>query len=129
MSAAGLTLGIYFHIIGNMETGKAVEALGALAQETRLAVFRMLVEAGPAGLPAGEISARLGLPAATASFHLAQLTRAGLLGSRTQGRFVIYSADFEHMNALLGFLTENCCGGASCAFAPQPVKAAKRKAT
>ncbi|HUJ86476.1 MAG TPA: metalloregulator ArsR/SmtB family transcription factor [Burkholderiales bacterium] len=112
-----------------METKQVVDALGALAQETRLAVFRMLVEAGPAGLPAGEISTRLGLPAATASFHLAQLTRAGLLASRTQGRFVIYSADFERMNALLGFLTENCCGGESCAPLPQPVKVVKRKAS
>ena len=110
-----------------METKQVVEALGALAQETRLAVFRMLVEAGPAGLPAGEISARLGLPAATASFHLAQLSRAGLLAARAQGRFVIYSADFERMNALLGFLTENCCGGQSCVPVPQPVKVVKRK--
>jgi len=125
----GLTSNRYFHILGNMETKQVVDALGALAQETRLAVFRMLVEAGPAGLPAGEISTRLGLPAATASFHLAQLTRAGLLASRTQGRFVIYSADFERMNALLGFLTENCCGGESCAPLPQPVKVVKRKAS
>jgi len=110
-----------------METKRVVEALGALAQETRLAAYRMLVEAGPAGLPAGEISARLGLPAATASFHLAQLSRAGLLASRAQGRFVIYSADFERMNALLGFLTENCCGGQSCVPVPQPVKVVKRK--
>jgi DNA-binding transcriptional ArsR family regulator len=124
-----LTLANYFHIVGNMETRQAVEALGALAQETRLAVFRMLVEAGPGGLAAGEISARLGLPAATASFHLAQLTRSGLLVSRTQGRFVIYSADFERMNALLAFLTDNCCGGESCAPVPKPVKVEKRKAS
>ncbi|MGH8737729.1 MAG: ArsR/SmtB family transcription factor [Burkholderiales bacterium] len=112
-----------------MEMKQAVIALGALAQETRLAVFRMLVEAGPGGMPAGEISARLGLPAATASFHLAQLSRAGLLASRAQGRFIIYSADFERMNALLGFLTENCCGGQSCVPVPQPVKVIKRKAS
>ncbi|MGA8005613.1 MAG: transcriptional regulator, partial [Burkholderiales bacterium] len=68
-----------------------------------------------------------GLPAATASFHLAQLARAGLLASRAQGRFVIYSADFERMNELLGFLTQNCCGGESCAPVAQPVKAMKRK--
>ena len=110
-----------------METKQAVNALGALAQETRLAVFRLLVGAGPAGLAAGEISARLGLPAATASFHLAQLSRAGLLASRTQGRFVIYSADYDCMNALLGFLTENCCGGQSCAPAAEPVKVLNRK--
>jgi ArsR family transcriptional regulator len=112
-----------------VETKQVVDALGALAQETRLAVYRMLVEAGPAGLPAGEISARLGLPAATASFHLAQLSRAGLLASRSQGRFVIYSADFGRMNELLAFLTENCCGGESCAPLPQPVKVLKRKAS
>jgi ArsR family transcriptional regulator len=110
-----------------METTQVVAALSALAQETRLAVYRMLVEAGPSGLPAGEISARLGLPAATASFHLAQLSRAGLLASRSQGRFVIYSADFGRMNELLGFLTENCCGGESCAPLPQPAKGLKRK--
>ncbi|MGA8051737.1 MAG: metalloregulator ArsR/SmtB family transcription factor, partial [Burkholderiales bacterium] len=101
-----------------METRQVIDALGALAHDTRLAVYRMLVEAGPAGLPAGEIGARLGLPPATASFHLAQLSRAGLLASRSQGRFVIYSADFGRMNALLGFLTDNCCGGASCAPVP-----------
>ncbi len=110
-----------------METKQVVEALSALAQETRLAVYRMLVQAGPSGLPAGEISARLGLPPATASFHLAQLSRAGLLASRSQGRFVIYSADFGRMNELLAFLTENCCGGESCAPTPQPVKVLKRK--
>jgi DNA-binding transcriptional ArsR family regulator len=117
----------HFHILGNVETKQAVTALAALAQDTRLAAYRMLVEAGPAGLPAGEISARLGLPAATASFHLAQLSRAGLLVSRPQGRFVIYSADFERMNALLGFLTDNCCGGESCAPVPQSLNALRRK--
>lgn len=110
-----------------METKQAVEALTALAQETRLAAYRMLVEAGAAGLPAGEISARLGLPAATASFHLAQLRRAGLLASRNEGRFVIYSADFARMNELLGFLTENCCGGESCVPDAQRLKLTKRK--
>ena len=112
-----------------METKQVIDALAALAQETRLAAFRLLVQAGPGGLPAGEISARLGLPAATASFHLAQLSRAGLLASRTQGRFVIYSADFGRMNELLGFLTENCCGGESCAPVAQPVKTLNRKAS
>jgi len=110
-----------------METKQVIDALGALAHDTRLAVYRMLVEAGPTGLPAGEIGARLGLPPATASFHLAQLSRAGLLASRAQGRFVIYSADFGRMNALLGYLTDNCCGGESCTPASQPVKTMKRK--
>ena len=89
-------------------------ALAALAQETRLAVYRMLVQAGPEGLPAGEIAGRLALPPATASFHLSQLSHAGLLQSRAQGRFVIYSADFGCMNDLLAFLTDNCCGGQTC---------------
>ena len=87
----------------------------ALAQETRLKVYRLLVEAGPDGLPAGRIGEELALPAPTLSFHLAQLARAGLAQSRQDGRFVIYNADFQNMNALVGYLTENCCGGRSCA--------------
>ena len=98
-----------------METTQAVRALSALAQESRLAIFRLLVQAGPAGLAAGTIGEKLALPPATLSFHLAGLTRAGLAQSRQEGRFVIYSASFEVMNALVTFLTENCCGGATCA--------------
>jgi ArsR family transcriptional regulator, arsenate/arsenite/antimonite-responsive transcriptional repressor len=98
-----------------MEMNQAVEALSALAQETRLKVYRLLVEAGREGLPAGSISEELDLPPATLSFHLAHLTRAGLARGRQEGRFVIYSADFDNMNALVGYLTENCCGGRSCA--------------
>ena len=94
---------------------KAIEALSALAQETRLRVHRLLVEAGPKGLAAGQIGEKLDLPPATLSFHLAHLTRAGLATYRQEGRFVIYSADFDSMNALVGYLTENCCGGQSCA--------------
>ena len=94
---------------------KAVDALAALAQETRLGVYRLLVEAGPEGLPAGRIGEDMKLPPATLSFHLAHLTRAGLARSRQDGRFVFYSADFASMNALVGYLTENCCGGQSCA--------------
>ena len=101
-----------------METIAAIKALGALAQETRLGIFRMLVQAGPDGLPAGEIAGRLGLAAPAASFHLAQLSHAGLARSRSQGRFVIYSADFERMTGLVAFLTENCCGGAPCGPVP-----------
>jgi len=97
-----------------METKQAVEALSALAQETRLSIFRLLVEAGPAGMAAGEIGERLDLAPATLSFHLAGLKRAGLARSRQAGRFVIYSADFQAMNALIAYLSENCCGGASC---------------
>ena len=98
-----------------METSRAVEALAALAQETRLAVFRLLVEAGPEGRSAGSIGESLGLAPATLSFHLAQMARAGLVQAKPQGRFVIYSADFQNMNRLVAFLTENCCGGRDCA--------------
>lgn len=97
-----------------METKQAIEALSGLAQESRLAAFRLLVQAGPSGLPAGTIGEKLGLPPATLSFHLAHLARAGLVRSRQEGRFVIYSADYQSMDQLVGFLTENCCGGQSC---------------
>ena len=97
-----------------METRQALQALSALAQESRLSIFRLLVQAGPAGRPAGAIGEALGLPPATLSFHLAGLTRAGLARSRQDGRFDIYSADYAAMNALVGFLTENCCQGAKC---------------
>lgn len=92
-----------------------VDALAALAQETRLKAYRLLVEAGPEGLPAGRIGEALQLPPATLSFHLAHLSRAGLVRSRQEGRFVLYSADFQTMNQLVGYLTENCCRGSSCA--------------
>jgi DNA-binding transcriptional ArsR family regulator len=98
-----------------VESTVAVTALAALAHQWRLAVFRLLVEAGPDGLPAGRISERLALPPSSLSFHLKELTRAGLVRSRQQGRFVIYSADFAAMQGLVGFLTENCCGGEPCA--------------
>lgn len=91
-----------------------IASLGALAQSHRLAAFRALVTAGPAGLAAGDIAARLSLPASSLSFHLAQLERAGLIHSRRAGRSIIYAADFAAMNALVGYLTENCCGGANC---------------
>jgi ArsR family transcriptional regulator len=103
-----------------MEMKQAIDALSALAQETRLQVYRLLVEAGPEGIAAGRIGEALDLPPATLSFHLAHLTRAGLAQSRQDGRFVIYSADFQNMNALVGYLTENCCGGGSCA--PMPTR-------
>jgi ArsR family transcriptional regulator len=93
----------------------AVERLASLAQPHRLAAFKLLVEAGPAGLPAGEIGVRLDMPASTLSFHLAHLRRAGLVSQRRDGRSLIYAADFAAMNALVGYLTDNCCGGASCA--------------
>ena len=100
-----------------MEPSEAVDALSALAQESRLSIYRLLVEAGPEGLSAGRIGEALKLPPATLSFHLSHLTRAGLAQSRQEGRFVFYSADFRNVNALVGYLTENCCratGGEAC---------------
>ena len=95
---------------------KTIEALGALAQEHRLALFRLLVQAGEAGMAAGAIAAALHVPASSLSFHLALMERAGIIQRLRRGRSLIYSADFAAMNALVGYLTENCCGGgASCA--------------
>ena len=102
-----------------METTQALQSLAALAQESRLAIFRLLVQAGPAGMAAGAIGEKLDLPPATLSFHLAGLTRAGLAQSRQEGRFVIYRADYAAMNALVGFLTDNCCQGAQCETSPR----------
>src|SRR5271168_192100 len=95
-----------------MEANQVIAALGALAHETRLAVFRMLVERGPDGLPAGTISESLGLAPSLLTFHLQQLTHAGLITQRRLSRQLIYAADFAAMNALMAYLTENCCGGA-----------------
>ena len=106
-----------------MKLKQTVNCLAALAQETRLAVFRLLVEAGPEGLCAGDIGARLGVAPATLSFHLAQLANAGLVDARQQSRFIFYSANFEAMNGIVAFLTENCCGGKPC----PPAKAKRKK--
>lgn len=97
-----------------MKNKDAVNLLAALAQESRLAIFRLLVEQGPEGLPAGKIGERLNVAPATLSFHLKELNHAGLVQSRQDGRFIFYSADYEAMNALVAFLTNNCCGGAPC---------------
>jgi len=97
-----------------MDNKDAVVALGALAQESRLATFRLLVQAGPAGLAASKIAEALGLPSSSLSFHLKELTNANLIVPRQDGRFIIYAAKFDTMDALLGFLTENCCGGNPC---------------
>src|ERR1700689_5744064 len=101
-----------------MKKSIVIGALGALAQETRLDIFRLLVQKGPEGLPAGEIGARLGQPSPTMSFHLNQLRFAGLVPSRRASRSIIYSANFKAMNDLLAYLTENCCGGRPAPFAP-----------
>lgn len=104
-----LTHGTFFDIIGNMKTLDAVKALGALAQESRLEVFRLLVRRGPTGMAAGELSDRFGLPPATMSFHLKELSNAGLITSRRESRSIIYSANYAHMQQLMNFLLENCC--------------------
>ena len=110
------------------ESTTVVAALAALAQHTRLALFRLLVEAGPAGLAAGAIAERLGVAAPTLSFHLKELTHAGLIRSVQQGRYVVYSADFDAMNALVAYLTENCCsmsGDPACAPTCAPKSSAR----
>lgn len=105
-----------------MEIKDATLALAALGQATRLSVFRLLVEAGPEGRMAGDIAQALSLPGATLSFHLKELSAAGLIEGEQQGRFICYRANFEAMNALIGFLTRNCCGGRSNAACPPTAK-------
>ena len=94
-----------------MQNKDAVAALAALAQETRLSIFRLLVEAGPSGVPAGVIGETLKVPPATLSFHLKELSHSRLVSSRQEGRFIYYSTDYEQMAALMTFLTRNCCQG------------------
>lgn len=94
-----------------MEPTQVVKALAALAQPTRLAVYRLLVVCGPEGMAAGQIAEKLNASAATMSFHFKTLSHAGLIESRQDGRFVYYSANFTVMNSILAYLTENCCAG------------------
>jgi len=103
-----------------MDTKAAVRALAALAQDSRLDVFRLLVQAGPEGLAAGEIAESLGIPASTLSFHVKALQQAGLIESRQASRFIYYSARYAAMNDLIAFLGENCCGGRPCLPAATP---------
>ena len=110
-----------------METKTVVQAFGALAQESRLGIYRVLVAAGPEGMAAGAIAEKLELPPATLSFHLKELSLAGLARSRQEGRFIIYAANFDTMVGLVSFLTENCCGGKSCVPECQPASTAKRR--
>ena len=111
-----------------MRTPQAVRALAALAQDTRLAIYRLLVQQGPQGLSAGTIAERLDIAGATLSFHLKELAHAGMVESRQDGRFVYYSANYDQMSALLAYLTENCCQGESCGveYASQPQLKRKR---
>jgi len=103
-----------------MEKTEALSALAGLSQESRLDIFRLLVEQGPEGLAAGEIAERLDMANATLSFHLKELTHAGLLNARQAGRFIYYSANFATVNGLVDYLTENCCRNASCDVACVP---------
>jgi ArsR family transcriptional regulator, arsenate/arsenite/antimonite-responsive transcriptional repressor len=107
-----------------MEMRIAVDRLSALAHETRLAVFRRLVEGGTSGIPAGELATALAIPPPTLSFHLAQLAHAGLVRARREGRSIRYAPDYDAMLALVGFLFENCCGSGACA--PRPSRAPRR---
>lgn len=102
-----------------MKAASAVEALAALAQESRLAVFRLLVQAGHAGMAAGALGEKLGIPPATLSFHLKTLAHSKLVKSRTEGRFVIYSANYPEMDKLVDYLTDNCCAGDAAQCAPR----------
>lgn len=104
-----------------METKNALAALSAVAHESRLAVFRLLVQAGPAGMAASKIADKLGIAPSSLSFHLKELAHAELVTHRQDGRFVIYAANFEAMNSLVVFLTVNCCAGKTCA--PDPLQA------
>ena len=112
-----------------MKKMEAVAALAALAQDNRLDVFRLLVEAGPEGMPAGAVASALDLAPNTLTFHFDRLRAAGLVTVRRDGRSMIYAARFETMNALLSYLTENCCGGAPCAPAVEckPAVVSRRK--
>jgi DNA-binding transcriptional ArsR family regulator len=112
-----------------MKSTEVVTALGALAQETRLAIFRELVKRGPEGYTPGELMEKLEIPGATLSFHLKELQRAELVSSSREGRFLNYSANFETMNGVIGFLNENCCSlaGDACATQCKPATAAAKR--
>jgi DNA-binding transcriptional ArsR family regulator len=110
-----------------MEPDNIIRALAALAQDHRLAAFRLLVQAGAQGIPAGVLAERLGVPASSMSFHLAQLFHAGLVTQRRESRSIIYSADYAAMNALMAYLTENCCGGMGCEDATRLKPQTQRK--
>jgi len=111
-----------------MKSERVVVSLSALAQEHRLALFRLLVQAGEDGMAAGRIAEVLGLPNSSLSFHLAQLQAAGLIEHERRGRSLIYRADYAAMNALVAYLTENCCGGAPCSDSNSTINAEKETA-
>ena len=110
-----------------MKTNEAIKALAALAQETRIGIYRLLVQQGREGMPASAIAEKLDLPNATFSFHVKELSQAGLVTARQSGRFIYYSANYSAMNDLVGYLTENCCSGKECGVGSVPVKTSRRK--
>ncbi len=112
-----------------MKLDTASERLAALGHETRLAIFRLLVQAGADGISAGAISEKLGIPAPTLSFHLAHLARVGLIRGRQESRFIYYAADYAAMDELLAYLTDNCCQGAQCLPTTTVRVAGKKRAT
>jgi ArsR family transcriptional regulator, arsenate/arsenite/antimonite-responsive transcriptional repressor len=128
-----LTGAIHFHILGNMESLDVVISLAALAQESRLALFRLLVKRGPEGFTPSQLTDKLEVPGPTLSFHLKELQRAGLIEARREGRFLFYSPNFSRMNELIGFLTDNCCVladkdcGPACAVPATEAVQPKRK--
>ncbi len=112
-----------------MDTKNVLSALAALAQESRLTVFRLLVQAGPEGMAATKISEQAGVPPSSLSFHLKEMVHADLVNSRQEGRFVIYTANFKTMNGVIQFLTENCCGGNPCSSVCLPACASTEGAS
>jgi DNA-binding transcriptional ArsR family regulator len=123
----------HFDIFRNMKSNNVVESLAALAQESRLAIFRMLVKRGPEGYTPTQLGEKLGVASPTLSFHLKELQTAGLIDVRRDGRFLYYSPNFAHMNQLIGFLTDNCCEladkgcGPGCGPVPAEVSTPRRK--
>ena len=111
----------------SMQTAAAIKGLAALAQESRLRIYRLLVQRGPEGIAAGTIAERLGIAGATLSFHLKELAHAELVTPRQDGRFIYYSANYAAMNDLLAYLTENCCQGQGCLTECPPQAAVRRK--
>jgi ArsR family transcriptional regulator len=128
-----LATGAHFHKIEIMKSDEAILALGALAQASRLATYRLLVKRGPQGYTPGELTQKLEIPGPTMSFHLRELTRAGLVESRREGRFLYYSAAFARMRGLIAFLTDKCCSlsDVQCddACMPVPASATRRQAS
>jgi ArsR family transcriptional regulator len=124
-----LTTVFHFHIFRIMKSRSVIESLAALAQESRLAIFRLLVKRGPEGYTPTQLGEKLDVPSPTLSFHLKELQRAGLIDVRRDGRFLYYRPNFSHMNQLIGFLTENCCVLADTACGPECAPAAETRSS